>query len=142
MPPSAAGSAHLNAPELTSGVASTLHSDEGPAIGKTTITQRSIDSGAETSSTRAEASSSHASGADPFGEGSKRRRIEPSLQRSSQHPLTRTSFGSDSIKALFNSEPSATTGGQVQSNRAAIMPVSSLTTSFGPGLAQDTSGYA
>lgn len=135
MPPSAAGSAHLNAPELTSGVAPALHSDEGPTIGKTTITQRSIDSGAE-------ASSSHASGADPFGEGSKRRRIEPSLQRSSQHPLTRTIFGSDSIKALFNSEPSATTGGQVQSNRAAIMPVSSLTTSFGPRLAQDTSGYA
>jgi hypothetical protein len=133
MPPSAAGSAHLNAPELTSGMAAAFKSDENSIIGKTTITQRSIDSGAE-------ASSSHASGADPFVEGSKRRRIEPSLQRLSQQPLTRTGFGSDSVKALFDSEPSTTTGGQVQSNRAASMPVSSLTTSFGPGLAQDTSG--
>ncbi|KAI4790447.1 hypothetical protein E4T44_13110, partial [Aureobasidium sp. EXF-8845] len=102
------------------------------------ITQHSINSSAE-------ASSSHASLLGHLEvEVNKRRRIvhEPNLQRLSQQPLARASFGSDSVKALFKSELPAVTGGQVQPNRNASMPVSVMTMGAGPDIFRNNAGLA
>jgi hypothetical protein len=130
MPPSAAGSAHFDAPKLTFGKASTSKSEDASVIGEMDITQRSINSSAE-------ASSGHASLSGHLEvEVNKRRRIvhQPTLQRLSHQPLARASFGSDSVKALFNSELPAVTGGQVQPNRNASMPVSVMTMGASPDI--------
>lgn len=136
MPPSAAGSAHFDAPKLSSGKALVFKSEDASVIGKMDITQRSINSSAE-------ASSGHASLPGHLEvEVNKRRRIvhEPILQRLSQQPLARASFGSVSVKALFNSELLAVTGGQVQPNRNASMPVSVMTMGAGPDIFRNNAG--
>jgi hypothetical protein len=130
MPPSAAGSAHFDAPKLSSGKASAFKSEDASIISEMDITQRSINSSAE-------ASSGHASLPGHLEvEVNKRRRIvhEQALQRLSHQPLTRASFGSDSVKALFDSELPAVTGAQVQPNRNASMPVSVMTMGSGPDI--------
>jgi hypothetical protein len=134
MPPSAAGSAHFDAPKLTFGKASAFKSEDTSVIDEMAITQRSINSDAEASSDYASLPG-HLE-ADPFVEVNKRRRIvhEPALQRLSQQPLARASFGSDFVKALFNSELSAVTSGRIQPNRNASMPVSVMTMSAGPDI--------
>ncbi|KAH0163567.1 hypothetical protein KCU82_g7407, partial [Aureobasidium melanogenum] len=135
MPPTtAAGSAHFDSPKLTSGVPSAFNSQEvfqDSATGGITTAQHS-------GSSAAEASSDHAyltvnQGTDYYLEVFKRRRIihNPTVQRLAQQHLARASFDSDSVRALFNSEPSATTSDQDQPNRNASMPA--MATSFGSG---------
>jgi hypothetical protein len=140
MPPSAAGSAHLDASKLTSGMAPAFKSKDNFVTGEMATTQRSINPDAEASS--GQVSFSRHLDTDAFVEVSKRRRVEheSSLQRPSQQPLARASFGSDSIKALFDSELPAITSGQVQPNRNASMLVSSMATSAGPGVSRNISG--
>lgn len=141
MPPYTAGSAHLNAPESTSGVASATKPEEGRAIGKAAIIQRQINLDAEASS--GHTSLPGPSVIDPFIEGfNKRRRVvhETTLQRLPQQPSAHASFGSDSVRALFNYEPSAVTSGQVQPNRSASMSVSSKAMNVGPGVPHDLTG--
>lgn len=139
MPPSTAGSAHLNTLESTSGVASATKSEEHSAMGATAIVQRQVNSGAEASSD--DASLTGPSVSDPFIEGHKRRRVQEStLQRLPQQPVTHTSFGSDSVRALFNSEPATVTSGQAQPNRSASMPVATMAASFGLHVPQTVIG--
>lgn len=137
MPPSTADSAHLNDLEPAFGVASAIKSEEHSAMGANAIIQRQAISGAEASSDLA--SLPGPSFSDPFIEGSKRKRLvhELTLQRLPKQPFTQASFGSDSVRALFNSEPAAVTSGQAQPNRSASMALTSMTASFGPDLPQN-----
>lgn len=140
-PPTAAGSAHFNAPELTSGVPSAPNSQDipqGPVTGEVITAQRSVSSAAEASSDHSFLSSNP----DYFLEVYKRRRIvhNPTVQRLSQQHLARASFDSDSVRALFNSEPSAITSDQAQVDRNASMRVPSMATGFGPGVFHNNAG--
>ncbi|KAG9639467.1 hypothetical protein KCU64_g13383, partial [Aureobasidium melanogenum] len=139
----AAGSAHFNSPEPTPGVPSVANPQEvsqDSATGEIITAQRS-------GSSAAEALSDHGfltvnQGTDHYLEVYKRRRIvhNPTVQRLAQQHLARASFDSDSVKALFNSEPSAVTSNQAQPNRNASMPA--LATSFGPGPFNNIAGVS
>ncbi|KAH0092063.1 hypothetical protein KCU60_g12721, partial [Aureobasidium melanogenum] len=144
MPPTtAAGSAPFNSPKLTSGVPSASNSQEvsqDSATGEITTAQHS-------GSSAADASSDHAyltvnQGTDYYLEVFKRRRIihNPTVQRLAQQHLARASFDSDSVRALFNSEPSAITSDQDQPNRNASMPA--MATSFGCGAFNNIAGLS
>ncbi|KAK6007077.1 hypothetical protein QM012_006085 [Aureobasidium pullulans] len=135
-PPTIAGSAHFNSLDLTSGTPSASISQEArqETMSSETITaQRSANSATEASSDHAFLSQDL--GPDYFLEVYKRRRIihNPTVQRFSQQHLARANFDSDSVKALFDSEPSAITCDQAQNNRNASMPLSSAASGFGPG---------
>jgi hypothetical protein len=145
MPPSAAGSAHLDASKLTSGTAPALKSKGNFVTGEMFPTQRSIKQDAEASSGQASSGQASLPGHldnDPFVEVYKRRRVEheSSLQRPSQQPLARASFGSDAVKALFNSELPEVSSDQVQPNRIASMPLSIMATSSSPGVSRNITG--
>lgn len=133
MPPTTpAGSAHFDSPKPTSGVSSASNSQEvsqDSATGEIVTAQRSGSSAVEPSDY---AFLTAGEGTDYYLEVFKRRRIihNPTVQRLAQQHLARASFNSDSVKALFNSEPSATTSDQPQSNGNASM--SAMATSFGP----------
>lgn len=142
-PPTAAGSAHFNSPELIPGLTQTSNSQEvpqGSATGEIVTAQHSANSAAETSSDHAYLSAG--SGTDHFLEVYKRRRIvhNPTVQRLSQQHLARAGFDSDSVKALFNSEPSAVTSDQAQNNRNASMPIPPKATGFGLGAFHNIAG--
>lgn len=142
-PPTAAGSAHFNAPELTSGVPSAPNPQEipqDPVTSEVTTAQPSVSSAAEASSDDSFLSSNL--GPDYFLEVYKRRRIvhNPTVQRLSQQHLARASFDSDSVRALFNSEPSAITSNQAQVDRNASMRVPFMATGFGPGVFHNNAG--
>ncbi|KAI4728432.1 hypothetical protein E4T49_03713 [Aureobasidium sp. EXF-10728] len=139
MPPSNADSAHFNSPELTSGMTSASSSEkvsESAATGKTSTNQPSIDSDVEASARRGSLSAHQDADPDYYLDVFKRRRIvhNPTLQHLSQQHIARANFGSESVKALFNSGASAFTSGQAQPSRNASMPVSSMASSFAPGV--------
>lgn len=140
MPPTTAGSAHLHSPEPTSGVPSASNSQgvsQDSTAGEIITAQRSGSSAVEPSDY---AFLTAGEGTDYYLEVFKRRRIihNPTVQRLAQQHLARASFDSDSVKALFNSEPSATTSDQPQSNRNASMPA--MSTSFGPSPSNNIAG--
>lgn len=142
-PPTAAGSAHFNAPELTSGVPSAPNSQEipqGPVTGEVITAQRSVSPAAKASSDHAFLSSNL--GPDYFLDVYKRRRIihNPTVQRLSQQHLARASFDSDRVRALFNSEPSAIISDQAQVDGKTSMRVPSMATGFGSGVFHDNAG--
>ncbi|KAH0366634.1 hypothetical protein KCU65_g5273, partial [Aureobasidium melanogenum] len=143
MPPStAAGSAHSNSSKTTSGAPSASNSQEvsqDSVTGGITTAQRSGSSAVEPSDysflTAGE-------GTDYYLEVFKRRRIihNPTVQRLAQQHIARASFESDSVKALFKSEPSAITSDQPQPHGNASMPATA--TSFGPGPFNNIAGLS
>ncbi|KAH0356682.1 hypothetical protein KCU81_g292, partial [Aureobasidium melanogenum] len=143
MPPTTpAGSAHFNSPKPTSGVSSASNSQEvsqDSATGEIVTAQRNGSSAVEPSDY---AFLTAGEGTDYYLEVFKRRRIihNPTVQRLAQQHLARASFNSDSVKALFNSEPSATTSDQPQSNGNASMPA--MATSFGPSPFNNIAGLS